>query len=133
MMADHREISVLFDEVVAAFRRGDRDEAAEIFTRFEQRLERHLSFEDEVLLPALQRVLPDEAKTLSADHRLIRAKLSELGVGVDLHLTRATWVAELVEMLRAHASREDEILYQWADDPAVEIDQVAALRKLPAI
>ena len=132
-MADHREISVLFDEVIAAFRRGDRDEAAETFTRFEKRLERHLDFEDGALLPALQRVLPDEATTLAADHRLIRTKLTELGVGVDLHLTRATWVADLIVLLRAHAARDDDILYQWADDPEVELDEVAVLRKLPAI
>ncbi len=133
MMSDHREIAVLFDEVLAAFRRGDREEAADTFARFERRLERHLDFEDDVMLPAMRRVVPEEAGTLAADHRQIRARLAELGVGVDLHLTRATWVAEFVELLRAHAAREDEVLYQWADDPAVGLDHVAALRRLPAI
>jgi hypothetical protein len=131
MMADHAEISALFDEVLAAFKSGDRDLAALVFTRFERRLEAHLALEDELLLPPLRRVDPDEAAALSADHEWIRAQLTELGIGVDLHLTRATWVAAFVEKLRAHARREDALLYRWADDPTVPIDRTVVMGRLP--
>jgi hemerythrin-like domain-containing protein len=132
MMADHAEISVLFEEVLDAFRCGDRDVAAEMFTRFEARLAAHLAAEDELLLPALERVDPEEAAALAADHRAIRARLTELGIGVDLHLTRASAVAELVEMLRAHARREDALLYRWADEVLSEIDRKAVLARSAA-
>ena len=129
-MADHDEISVLFDDLLAAFRSGDRDEAAAMFTRFERRLAAHLALEDELLLPALRRADPGEADALATEHRAIRTRLTELGIGVDLHVTRATWVAEFVDLLRAHARREDALLYQWADesreiDRAVVVDRVA--------
>ena len=131
MMVDHAEISMLFDEVLAAFWCGDRDAAAEAFTRFEQRLVAHLAVEDELLLPALRRTDPAEAAALAEDHRRIRARLSELDVGVDLHLVRANIVAELVEMLRAHARREDAWLYRWADEALAALDRKAILGRLP--
>jgi hypothetical protein len=38
-----------------------------------------------------------------------------LGIGVDLHLTRFEMVRELVHESRAHAAREDDLSYRWAD------------------
>lgn len=130
-MADHAEISALLDEVLVAFRCGDRDVAAAAFTRFEKRLGAHLSLEDELLLPELERIDPKEAAALAADHRQIRTRLTELGLGVDLHLTRASAVSELVEMLRAHAHREDALLYRWADEALSALERQAVIVRLP--
>jgi len=131
MMADHAEIAAAFEDVLAAFRSGDRTVAAEAFTRFEHRLLAHLALEDELLLPALRAVDPVEAAGLAEDHRQIRAQLTELGVGVDLHLTRATAVTRFVEELRAHAHREDALLYRWADQALAAIDRAAVVGRLP--
>lgn len=133
MMADHAGISTLFDDLVAAFRSGDRDEASAMFAQFEKRLEGHLALEDEFLLPALRAAHPEEAAALAEDHRRIRARLAELGVGVDLHLTRASWVNDFVDSLRAHAQREDALLYRWAAEPTARIDTRAVLRRLSAL
>lgn len=133
MLADHAAISTTFDDVMAAFRSGNCDEAAAMFGEFERRLERHLAFEDEALLPALRRDHPEEAAALDDDHRRIRVRLIELAIGVDLHLTRATWVAEFVEMLRAHAQREDALLYRWASEPSSHLDATRTLRSLAAL
>ena len=133
MMADHAGIATLFDDVVAAFRSGDRDEAAAMFAQFEQRLEAHLALEDQLLLPPLRAAHPDEVAALAEDHRKIRARLAELGVGVDLHFTRASWVAAFVDSLRAHAQREDALLYRWAAEPTAKIDTRAVLRRLAAL
>lgn len=130
MMADHAEISTLFDELLAAFRCGDRDVAAEAFRRFERRLEAHLAIEETLLFPALRQIDPVEVATLEGDHRGFRARLLELGVGVDLHLTRATWVSAFVDALRAHARREEALLYRWADEASAAIDRDAVLRRL---
>ncbi|HEX6241301.1 MAG TPA: hemerythrin domain-containing protein, partial [Polyangiales bacterium] len=64
-----------------------------------------------------------EAAALRREHHLIRDKLLQLGVGVDLHVTRHAQVEEFVRELRAHAKREDDLMYRWAeaqlDDPAL--------------
>ena len=132
MIADHDEIADIFDQTVAAFRSGDRDLAAASFTRFEKRLEAHLAMEDSWLLPALAEDNPAEAAALAAEHRAIRGHLTELGIGVDLHLTRATWVEAFVALLREHARREDQLLYQWAS-VSTRIDAGRALRHLAAV
>ena len=49
------------------------------------------------------------------DHGQIRELLLELGVAVDLHELRYERSRELVELLRSHAGREDNLLYRWAD------------------
>jgi hypothetical protein len=41
--------------------------------------------------------------------------LTQLGIAVDLHLTRAGLIARFVELLRRHAAREDELLYAWSE------------------
>jgi hemerythrin len=133
MMADHTEIATMFDDLVLAFRSGNRDEAAAMFRELERRLEDHLATEDELLLPSLRHADPAEAAALADEHRRIRARLLELGVGVDLHLTRATWVEQFVDLLRSHARREDELLYRWASEPAAHVDVGALMRRLSAI
>jgi hypothetical protein len=50
---------------------------------------------------------------------------------VDLHAIRAEVVADFIALLRAHAHREDDLLYRWAERelaPATE----AAFRPAPA-
>lgn len=132
-MADHAEIDTLFDDTIAAFRSGDRDEAAAMFGVFERRLEAHLKTEDELLLASLRREHPADADALAADHAGIRAKLAELGVDVDLHLCRADWIAAFVDMLKAHAGREDALLYRWASEPSAHVDPDRVLRRLEAL
>ncbi|HVV83927.1 MAG TPA: hemerythrin domain-containing protein [Kofleriaceae bacterium] len=133
MMADHAEISDLFDDVTAAFRSGNRDEAAAMFEVFEKRLEAHLTAEEREMFPALAVDHPAEAAALAADHQKIRARVAELGVCVDLHLARADWIDELVSLLREHAAREDGLLYRWVGEPGSHVDPQAVLRRLAAV
>lgn len=133
MLADHAEIEGLFSDTVAAFKSGDRDVATATFTQLDRRLEAHLDVEDDVLLPALAHAYPAEAAALTSEHQRIRARLVELGVACDLHLARATWVAEFIELLRGHARREDELLYRWASAPAAPVDVPAVMARLRAV
>ena len=48
------------------------------------------------------------------EHARIRQLLGELGVGVDLHLVRLELAREFIDFLRAHARREEALLYRWA-------------------
>lgn len=126
MSSDHEDIIRLFDHTVAVFQSGDGAAAEAAFARFEMRLDAHLAFEDDVLLPSLRRAHPAEAAELAAEHHRIRGRLMELAVGLELHLTRPAWVADFVELLTRHAHREDALVYRWAGDPA-NVDARAAL------
>ena len=115
-LADHRRLEDLFERVLDAFENGVREELSILWTQFETELERHMSAEERFLLPSFARAFPDEAKALLAEHQTFRRKLVELGVGVDLHIVRLVVANELVASLRAHAHREDRLLYKWGDE-----------------
>ena len=114
-LADHRRLEDLFVQVLDAFENGVREELSILWTRFESELERHMSAEERFLLPSFALEHPEEAKALVEEHAEFRRKLVELGVSVDLHIVRLVVANELIEKLRAHAHREDELLYEWGD------------------
>ena len=115
MRADHEQLAVWLEDLIAAYKTGDRDAAAEAYGKFEKRLAEHLALEEDVLFPELERSEPEEVAALRDEHTAIRSKLFELGVGVDLHVTRLSAIESLVTTLRTHAAREDGMLYEWAD------------------
>jgi hypothetical protein len=57
-----------------------------------------------------------EAAELMREHDEIRRRLVELGVDLDLHCLHGDAVHSFVDMLRAHAGREDNLLVRWADE-----------------
>jgi hemerythrin-like domain-containing protein len=129
-LADHRRLEDLFEEMLDAFEAGAREELSQIWTRFESDLQRHMDAEEKFLIPAFARINASEAAALLADHKEFRCRLAELGVGVDLHIVRLAVASKFVERLRAHAHREDELMYRWADehlDEGVRISLVGAL------
>ena len=115
LQEEHGELDAALQQLLAAFETGDQDVARDAFRAFDRRLALHLRVEDELLLPDFAEVDPIEAAELARDHRLIRAKADELAVGSDLHLARVPAVRELGELLRAHADREDQLLYRWVE------------------
>lgn len=112
---EHERLASLFREVVDAFESGSQEGAAVRFNELERTLEAHLQMEEEHILPGLARVDPQEAKTLREEHDRIRALVASLGVGLDLHATRASAIVDLVKTLEAHAKREDTLAYRWAE------------------
>lgn len=122
LLADHEQLEELLGELIAAFETGDREIARDTYRRFEPRLSEHFGVEEQLLFPELAARDPSEVEELRAEHQAIRKRLDELGIGVDLHLTRLPAIRELVADLHRHAAREDGLLYRWADqafsDPA---------------
>lgn len=108
----HARLDRLFEAVLDAFQEGDRVDAAALWSEFETCLRNHFDFEDVHLLPSFRKVYPHEAEEIARER--MRQTLAELGTGVDLHLTRADVVKEFLAQLRAHAAREDVLLYRWA-------------------
>lgn len=112
---DHRRLDQLFNDVLRAFRGGDREEAAALWSQFETGLRNHFVFEEVRLFAEFRRANPAATAELVTDHVKLRAMLSDLSVSLDLHLTRADMVENFISALRSHAAREDALLYRWAE------------------
>jgi hemerythrin-like domain-containing protein len=113
LAADHAWLAALFERLLAAFQADAREDAARLWTAFDEGLRSHLALEEEHLLPRFARVDPDEAQALLTEHHHIRDKLLRMGIGVDLHLTRDEQVEQFIRELNAHARREDALMYRW--------------------
>jgi hemerythrin superfamily protein len=74
----------------------------------------HMAAEEELILPAYQHADPEDAQELRDDHARLRELLVEIAVATELHEVRIATLRRLVELLRAHAAREDATLYPWA-------------------
>lgn len=132
LSADHTRLEGVFDRLLVAFRAGDRDEAAHLWNEFDQGLEAHLTLEEEQLLPELAKRQPEEASALLREHAEIRAALSDLGIGVDLHRTNAGAVERFLRSLRAHAEREEGLFYEWANSELAPENQPSRRDRLLA-
>jgi hypothetical protein len=137
LVEDHARLEQLFGRLAAAFRGGDRDECAALWNGFDSSLEAHMALEEELILPEFAKVDAAEAAAVAQEHVAIRALLSELGIGVDLHCTSADSVERLLRMLEDHAKREELLMYRWAQSnlrprarASTQARLRAALRKL---
>ncbi len=115
LLRDHERLEALFEELLEVFREGHQCEIRTLWTDFESGLIAHFAFEERFLLPLFAEGDPAEAAALRAEHARFCSTVAELGVGVDLHLVPLDLAHELIEALRAHARREDEVLYRWAE------------------
>jgi len=114
LVRDHQELDHLFEALLDALQADARQEALQLWTAFDDGLCQHMALEEEELLPLLRRHDPQEVEALLREHDEIRAKLAELGVGVDLHEIRVQTVSDFIEQLRRHAQREDALAYRWS-------------------
>jgi len=121
---DHQRLERLFVDLLAAFNADAREDTARLWDEFDSGLTTHMAFEERLLLPVFGAANPGEARALLAEHEQIRRTLSELGVGLDLHLTRAEVVSDFIARLRSHARREDELMYRWAEQHTPQLAQV---------
>jgi hemerythrin-like domain-containing protein len=113
--ADHDYLDARLDDLVAAFKTGDHGASGQAYRDFESHLTEHFGVEEKILFPEFAVAHPAEVEELQAEHAAIRARMEELGVGVQLHQVRLPAIEDLVRMLRGHAAREDAALYRWAD------------------
>jgi hemerythrin len=133
LLDEHVRLATLCNDVLSTFEAGDREACDAAYRTLERHLETHLSFEDHELLPALARIDGKEADRLAEDHRRIRARMTEIGVGVDLHTTRAKHVRALIVDLANHARREGELMYRWAGEAFDEPTRLNWMRRLRAL
>jgi len=112
---DHHRLEQLFVELQASFDEDDDLRARRrLWSELDRGLTVHMDAEEKYVLSAFARTDPVEAAALLAEHSDIRRRLTELGIGVDLHTVSAQRCAEFLDTLRRHAAREDALLYRWA-------------------
>jgi hypothetical protein len=135
LIRDHERLEKLFEDLRAAFEADAREDAARLWTDLDRGLNAHMEFEERHVLPAFRGVDASEAAHLLREHDLIRRRLTVLGVGVDLHVLRAEIVADFIALLRAHARREDALLYRWAERelPPATLDAFRAAAPAQAV
>lgn len=125
MLEEHARLQRLFIELLEAAHAGvDKRTLLETWRDFEHGLSAHLDTED-LILPRYRAAHPDEVAEAEAVHRRLRALLFEVGILIDLGMVREPAVLELVELIRAHAEREERGLYAWADQAMVAGDPMA--------
>jgi hemerythrin-like domain-containing protein len=114
MVQSHQDLDELYDRVLNAME-SDAPDVCALWTELDHRLSAHMEAEERFVLPAFAHADRIEALALLRDHDDIRALMLELGVSVDLHELRFEKARDLVELLRGHSGREDNLLYRWAD------------------
>ena len=132
LLADHHRLEGLFEHLLDAFENGAREELSPLWTQFESELNRHMEAEETFLLPTFARSNQTEADAILADHLVIRTGLAELGIGVDLHIVRFATATAFIEHLRAHARRENLLVYRWGDEHLREQERMGLLQAIQA-
>ncbi len=84
------------------------------YRRLERALLDHFEMEERVMLPEYAEYAPRDAHAIRGEHATIRRLLFRVGLEVELHALRPETLNYLIEMLRAHAAREDAGMYAWA-------------------
>lgn len=115
-LGDHRRLELIFEQVLAAIAEDDREALALAWLDFEVGLLTHLKAEERYLIPSLLNSSPRDAQAIVTEHQHIRTRLADLGAAVDLHTLRLEAAKGFIDELRAHARREDALLYRWADE-----------------
>lgn len=112
---DHSRLDALFGELLEALRAEAWLDADRCFGVLDDELSAHLIAEEAHVLPAFAQVDAPEARALREEHDEIRRRLREIGVGMELHAVPEAVATGFIESMRAHARREDALMYRWID------------------
>jgi hemerythrin-like domain-containing protein len=138
---DHRRLEELRERAGSALAAGRPQEAGDAFAEFDRGLRHHISVEEELLFPALERdggLRREFGPTgvMISEHRAIESLLDQLGRifsgGTDAQADGAARMSELTAILEAHDAKEEMVLYPMADrviDTAERDSIVARIRK----
>jgi polyisoprenoid-binding protein YceI len=122
---DHARLDRSFIALVDEAETRDQADLRPEWQAFERELLAHMAAEETHVIAAFRRQEPAEAEALLREHEEIRTKLTEMGIDLELHALRPERVAAFVAELRAHARREESLLYPWA---ARQLGELAGAR-----
>jgi hemerythrin superfamily protein len=115
--SDHEAIDHRLSDLVNAVEGADFPTILHVFREVDRGLRAHIDGEERYLFARFEERHPGEIRELRQDHESFRRALDELSIETELHTLRKERIDDLVARLRAHASKEDATLYQWADEP----------------
>jgi hemerythrin-like domain-containing protein len=118
LRTDHLELDARFDQLCTRARGGEWSDVDAVWDDFADDLEAHLSFEEHEVFPVVAETAPggrELVRRLREQHEMIRRRLAELGVEIQLHIVRADTLDAFVAALRAHARLEMDQLYPWLE------------------
>ncbi len=114
--SEHEELTRRLQDLSVRARSGDPRECDAVWSDFATRLERHMAFEEQHILPryeqagAIEQVIAD---TLRSEHAALRGQCEHIGLDLQLHLASAEVIDGFLAALRQHAHRERETLDVW--------------------
>jgi hemerythrin-like domain-containing protein len=115
----HQEVLAYLAQVESHLEQGSGPDAAAFLRFLEQDVQRHFALEEAALFPALERHLGSAHGPLAvmllehADFRSLLAALSDAVQAANLDHQRAH-ARSLVDLLRAHIAKEDQVLFPMA-------------------
>lgn len=116
LSAHHGALDAACLELMGAAHSADPRALAQRWREVERDLLEHMAAEEQLMLPEYGEHDPDVARALRNEHTALRDHMFELGVAVQFHALRWEALQYFVDELRAHARREELILYRWAED-----------------
>lgn len=130
LQGEHLHHQELFDALLNRVHAGDAAGSQEAWTAFEQAMRAHMELEEAEILPLFERKNAEDAALVRAEHDRIRLLLSDMGMGLDLHIVREEKVNDLVQFLKRHAQYENQLLYAWASEELPEGQRQTLLDRL---
>ena len=115
LRSDHARLDKIFDALLASYESNDWEEVRAQWDVFESSLLDHMAAEERYIFPKFRNAHLTETHALLVEHAEMRSLLATLGVAIDLHAVRSNVANDLIERLRAHAARENVLLYPWAE------------------
>ena len=129
LLSDHQRLDKLFERLLDDVRSGDWTLCQATWSAFEAQLLEHLETEERFLLPSFKHEHAIETAGLQDEHVNIRRLLADLGVRIELHSLREQHVQRFIEFLRAHAAREEALIYRLAKDLPPDVAKTLAERR----
>jgi hypothetical protein len=111
----HAELLAAFDALLRASSGDTPHELSSRWGVLDAALRDHMEAEEDLIIPAFQLTAPEEGDELRTEHAVLRKMLDEIGRDVREQGIHTGRLRRLVELLRAHAAREDAEMYPWAE------------------
>lgn len=113
---EHARLERLYGDFLGAYRTGEWSRVREGWSTLEAAIREHIKIEQRDVLPSFRAIQPAEAARLSADHDTMLRLTDAIAMAIELHAFPAADARELIARIRAHAAREEVLLYPWMDE-----------------
>jgi hypothetical protein len=122
LLPDHHDrLQLLLEELLLEEPRAYGPTGQQLWLRFREEFQAHVTAEERWLLPPFLRAEPAEGALLRAEHRELARRVAELDQAFGLHASTAQKTLQLMQLLRAHDRREEQGLYAWSVEHLEEL------------